>query len=563
MVVKIYLNNRDIVVDKGQKSSSSYKSYENKPYPTSNEFFHIEKKLWFIDNKSSEEYYYFCDDTLYELLDREINDRIIPIEKLNKDYQSIFKKDEETKKNFLQNLFKSDVESNEELSSLLYHFLSNCRLRESLFYLVRLIARCHTESSILLCIRYSYNPYDYENDDWFRIKGYKKYDDEDIFYEFLNPNFGEFLLRIIEELYDKTIERWGYLNENYSNFYDYFEKCIVSDTLNSELIYEHVEKYEPYISEKVLSEFLPFIFQKEDLDYFIWWVDKFEIQLKEIKNKYGYLTKENYGEFYRDQRLLEIYNLRRSLISNINSFIYTISIIKDRYNDVEFLFRRILNYDFLNEREIEKISKVVADGRKKQDRLKLGKVKSYKNPYKNEPSSISWFSDKYSRLTPPVKRIRNERWYDRKYFYGEEFKYGDRECDGLEKLENDIRDEFGIPKKGEQWVSETSVFYMVSKLLESKGVYVTFHYRPKFLDGLELDVYFEYYGNKVGLEYQGKQHFEPIEFFGGEESYKSVVIRDNKKKILCQENGVKLIYYNYWEEISESVLKGKLKDIIK
>ena len=130
------------------------------------------------------------------------------------------------------------------------------------------------------------------------------------------------------------------------------------------------------------------------------------------------------------------------------------------------------------------------------------------------------------------------------------------------KSEDDIREEFGLPRTGEQWKSETSVYYMVNKLFEDKEVVVTHHLRPNFLDGLELDIYFEYNENKVGIEYQGKQHFEPIEYFGGEESFKGVVERDKRKKDLCEKNGVELIYYNYYEEISESVLREKLSRII-
>ena len=43
---------------------------------------------------------------------------------------------------------------------------------------------------------------------------------------------------------------------------------------------------------------------------------------------------------------------------------------------------------------------------------------------------------------------------------------------------------------------------------------------------------------KVGIEYQGQQHYEPAGYFGGEESFKQTQERDKRKKQLCDENGV-------------------------
>jgi hypothetical protein len=48
--------------------------------------------------------------------------------------------------------------------------------------------------------------------------------------------------------------------------------------------------------------------------------------------------------------------------------------------------------------------------------------------------------------------------------------------------------------------------------------------------------------HRVAVEYQGQQHFEPIEFFGGEDAFRQTVERDERKKRLCDENGIRLIY---------------------
>ena len=47
----------------------------------------------------------------------------------------------------------------------------------------------------------------------------------------------------------------------------------------------------------------------------------------------------------------------------------------------------------------------------------------------------------------------------------------------------------------------------------------------------------------IAIECQGEQHFISIEYFGGDEKFEKRIKYDNLKKELCQQNGVKLIYY--------------------
>lgn len=60
----------------------------------------------------------------------------------------------------------------------------------------------------------------------------------------------------------------------------------------------------------------------------------------------------------------------------------------------------------------------------------------------------------------------------------------------------------------------------------------------KFLNGLTLDFYLPEY--KIGIECQGIQHFKDCRMFKSEK----VIERDNIKRKLCLENGVKLLYYS-------------------
>lgn len=49
------------------------------------------------------------------------------------------------------------------------------------------------------------------------------------------------------------------------------------------------------------------------------------------------------------------------------------------------------------------------------------------------------------------------------------------------------------------------------------------------------------------IEYDGKQHFEPIEFFGGVKSFNNRKYRDGLKDSYCEENNIDLIRIPYWE----------------
>lgn len=64
----------------------------------------------------------------------------------------------------------------------------------------------------------------------------------------------------------------------------------------------------------------------------------------------------------------------------------------------------------------------------------------------------------------------------------------------------------------------------------------------------------------VAIEYQGKQHFEPVEIFGGKEHYKEQVERDKLKYRLSRENGVALVYINYWDDISPELIRERIEN---
>lgn len=67
----------------------------------------------------------------------------------------------------------------------------------------------------------------------------------------------------------------------------------------------------------------------------------------------------------------------------------------------------------------------------------------------------------------------------------------------------------------------------------------------------------------VAIEYQGQQHFEPIEYFGGVNAFEKTKIRDKEKKELSDKHNIKLIYINYDEVISPDLIQNKINFALK
>ena len=52
----------------------------------------------------------------------------------------------------------------------------------------------------------------------------------------------------------------------------------------------------------------------------------------------------------------------------------------------------------------------------------------------------------------------------------------------------------------------------------------------------------------IGLiEYDGRQHFEPIDVFGGQEGFAKTKKRDEIKNIYCKTHNIPLLRIPYWE----------------
>lgn len=74
---------------------------------------------------------------------------------------------------------------------------------------------------------------------------------------------------------------------------------------------------------------------------------------------------------------------------------------------------------------------------------------------------------------------------------------------------------------------------------------------------LKFDFYLPEYN--MCIEFDGIQHFKPIERFGGIDGFKKTKQNDKTKNIYCDKNNIKLLRIKYNENIFEKII-SKLYD---
>ena len=166
------------------------------------------------------------------------------------------------------------------------------------------------------------------------------------------------------------------------------------------------------------------------------------------------------------------------------------------------------------------------------------------------------------------KRWRLENKFS--YFYEDRQVKNDLEIHGiLDEIKSAAQEgtydvcEFGLYNKPiNRWKSEELVYNITKKLY--KDYQVIYQYKPYFLKTEKGNMSYDIYicGLKIAIEYQGKQHFEPVDYFGGEENFLKQKERDELKAKRSAAHGVKLIYVNYWEDLTPDLIRGKIESAV-
>ena len=82
----------------------------------------------------------------------------------------------------------------------------------------------------------------------------------------------------------------------------------------------------------------------------------------------------------------------------------------------------------------------------------------------------------------------------------------------------------------------------VMNYLDENGITYDYQKRFKWLGLQSLDFYLPDYN--IGIECQGIQHFEAVDYFGGEDGLIECKKRDKQKFKKCQKNGINVLYYS-------------------
>lgn len=237
---------------------------------------------------------------------------------------------------------------------------------------------------------------------------------------------------------------------------------------------------------------------------------------------------------------------------------YKITYSKTRNKEVEFILSilifneipgiSIFNYPimelvkcFTYDDEVDKILLEYTDEHY-EEKIEIINALKQKYELKSDVELLELLVDKYGRWI-------THNGYNSLYHF-----YPFSPCENREEYDriySKLIDEKSIKIK---WKNENDMYHLIKTHFPT----AIYQYHSDWLGLQSLDVYIPQL--KIGFEYQGEQHFHGVEAFGGEANYNEQKERDERKRELCKENGVKLIEWLYNEKVSFHNLKNKLKE---
>lgn len=106
-----------------------------------------------------------------------------------------------------------------------------------------------------------------------------------------------------------------------------------------------------------------------------------------------------------------------------------------------------------------------------------------------------------------------------------------------------------------KWKSEQLAF----SLIKSAYADAVYQYKADWLDYQSLDIYIP--SLRIAIEYQGKQHYSSVEYFGGKIGLEYRMRLDEIKKERCYAHGIKLIEWRYDDPLTLAFIKEKIEAV--
>jgi hypothetical protein len=191
--------------------------------------------------------------------------------------------------------------------------------------------------------------------------------------------------------------------------------------------------------------------------------------------------------------------------------------------------KRITKFGFVNIGLVEKMVQILIDDWENNKGVSI----------------IEWILHEYPEIPKKIHNLFNGTFYLKEpltkilfYSFDESKELEILTKDLTRQAENIVREDRGLPKVGEGWLSETNLYYEIKEFLPNYEVIL--HGSPDWLNNQHLDIFIPKLS--LAFEYQGLQHDKPLEYFGGEEAFKIRQQLDIKKSNLCKRHGVKIIY---------------------
>jgi hypothetical protein len=121
-------------------------------------------------------------------------------------------------------------------------------------------------------------------------------------------------------------------------------------------------------------------------------------------------------------------------------------------------------------------------------------------------------------------------------------------------MERLYRQQQGLPAKGEGWLQQTYLAKCVRGVLA--GYEIVLEARPRWLGHQRLDMFVPTLN--LAIEYQGEQHYLPLDHLGAEQGLRDRQALDKAKREACERAGVHLIEWHYLTPISVKSVRAAL-----